>query len=1163
LQPTWQSGVDAGGNEFTDLDDSLYLIPQVSTFGGNALESVTLPSGQYTSTTYYCEVSSGYVFIDPDGGNHGMGLFNATNPSNSPNGCANVVPNGDSNYLTGGDEQYKASITNTFPATATVVDLHGDVVSSLPGSSLAGPYQAATRTASVEDTNGNLLNTTGRNWTFSPTSAGFTFEVPGTAQGSNSPGSYTFTNEKEVEPSFSLPVTWVGPGISGPTYCKVSSIPTLATQGTVSALQSIEQPNGESYQFTYEPVYGLINQITYPTGATVSYTWSTIPNMEGVQYRNTHGNAGGGICEFRYGWFAITQRVVSYNGIAAEEQDFNYQTNWPAVGTVDSFGNDISYKWTSKTTTVTTTDKIRGTSYQTIYNYLPAMPPPTTDFSGQWGDQGYMPVENTIQYKDTNGTLLKTVTKVWYQWGGQSLTSLLAGECETLPNGQTSGTFYTYQPDGTFGGENPLASMTNLPTDVAVYDYSSSIFKSGCVNPSNTIPSPSALRETVTAYHNFPVTLLFPYPSILDRPDSVKVYGNGTLLSETDYGWDEYTKFPLTVVSPAPIGQDPRYASASVTTRGNPTTVTKKCFVPGGASCTNSVTSYTYDITGQVTSVTDPCGYSPCGDMAGSSHTTNYFYTDNYTSDDGSAPGNTNAYVTKIILPPTARTHTTNYQYGFEDGKLRSAKDIENGTTNTYCYWTGGCSGSTFDPFFRLTGIRHPDGGVETVSYSDAGPNPSVTVSTLINSSTTMTKETAYDEFAHPVHTYLSDPYGADTIDITYDGLGRVMTKSNPYRSTSDTTYGISSYYYDALGRQVKEIEQDGSILQTCYNGTASTYTPAVANCSSHLGSVTTGTWVDSSDETGNHWQRTSNVLGQLMDVVEPNGITQAPTMEADYGYDALSNLLNVTQWGGPKGSTGARVRTFNYDSLSRLLCSSNPENSSASCPTVATGAYVAGTNGYSYDANGNVNSKMDARGVTTSYTYDVLNRLLSKSYSDAVTPSSCYQYDSSSDGRLSAEWTQSGSCPGTAPTTGFMTMRTFLAYDPMGRVKNEQQCTPNVSGPGNCTSSLPNPFALSYGYDLGGDLTAYTSGVSNIPTVGSISFGMQYDAAGRLQNLNSSWNPAASSSGGTLSLFTADTTNGYWPSGAIWNMFLGNDIYVHKTYDIRLRITGETATHP
>jgi hypothetical protein len=166
--------------------------------------------------------------------------------------------------------------------------------------------------------------------------------------------------------------------------------------------------------------------------------------------------------------------------------------------------------------------------------------------------------------------------------------------------------------------------------------------------------------------------------------------------------------------------------------------------------------------------------------------------------------------------------------------------------------------------------------------------------------------------------------------------------------------------------------------------------------------------------------------------------------------------------------------------------------------------------------------------------------------------------------GRLSAEWTLpasvTGGCTTTAPMAGFIIMRKILAYDAMGGVLSEQQCTPNLSGPGKCTTTSPNSFVLSYLYDLAGNPTAFTNGVTNVPIVGAITFGLQYDAAGRLQDLSSSWNPALGSSGGPFSLFTA---NGYTAAGAIQHMVLGNNIFVNKTYDIRLRTTGETATHP
>jgi len=47
--------------------------------------------------------------------------------------------------------------------------------------------------------------------------------------------------------------------------------------------------------------------------------------------------------------------------------------------------------------------------------------------------------------------------------------------------------------------------------------------------------------------------------------------------------------------------------------------------------------------------------------------------------------------------------------------------------------------------------------------------------------------------------------------DTTYHALGRKATVSNPYRSTSDPTDGITTYQYDALGHVTLVIAPDGS----------------------------------------------------------------------------------------------------------------------------------------------------------------------------------------------------------------------------------------------------------------------------------------------------------------------------------------------------------------
>ena len=130
---------------------------------------------------------------------------------------------------------------------------------------------------------------------------------------------------------------------------------------------------------------------------------------------------------------------------------------------------------------------------------------------------------------------------------------------------------------------------------------------------------------------------------------------------------------------------------------------------------------------------------------------------------------------------------------------------------------------------------------------------------------------------------------------------------------------------------------------------------------------------MDFYDEDGSHWQRTSDAFGRLTKVLEndPAG-SGALTLETDYTYDPLDNLTSVNQ----KGASGdtARYRTFLYDSLSRLTNACNPEG-------IATGSSCTHTlrtleRNYSYDANGNVSKRTDARGIVTNYSYDALNRI-------------------------------------------------------------------------------------------------------------------------------------------------------------------------------------------
>jgi YD repeat-containing protein len=444
--------------------------------------------------------------------------------------------------------------------------------------------------------------------------------------------------------------------------------------------------------------------------------------------------------------------------------------------------------------------------------------------------------------------------------------------------------------------------------------------------------------------------------------------------------------------------------------------------------------------------------------------------------------------------------------------------------------------------------------------YTDSPPNPSVmtTVSQTPNPSQTTVQ--VFDGMAHTVQTEVtSDPYGAGFVDISYDGNGRVYQQSNPTRCSSppgtvpgscaESTWGVTTSYYDAIGRPVAQIHPDGNALTWCYNGVASTM-PAGASgkCNTHLGSAATGTWVDSTNELGSDWQRTMDGLGRMTVVMEPNGISSAPpSMETDYTYDGDANLLSVLQKGNGSGSES---RSFIYDSLSRLISATNPETK---------------TVGYSYTTTNNALcsgdpslpcGKTDARVITINYSYDTRNRLTAKTYSNdstGLTPWSCYEYDVTANpqassngnfvGRLTNEWTvPAGTSCGAAP----LTQRSILGYDPAGRLLSEQQCTPTkcaaASGP-----------SLNYTYDLAGNRTSMTNSVGaqgNLPL--ALTYG--YDSAARLNSLVSNWTAFPGN------LFTIGP-NGYTAAGQLQNWIQGPNLTVIQGYTNRLWINSITAT--
>ena len=105
--------------------------------------------------------------------------------------------------------------------------------------------------------------------------------------------------------------------------------------GSREKVTSIVLPNGRSYTFSYDS-YGSVTQMTFPTGATINYTWANYPNAS---------------CTYRY----VSSRTVTVNG-----QSSTWTFSHAPVGTatcngLTQVGSDV---------TVTQTDPL---SNQTVY----------------------------------------------------------------------------------------------------------------------------------------------------------------------------------------------------------------------------------------------------------------------------------------------------------------------------------------------------------------------------------------------------------------------------------------------------------------------------------------------------------------------------------------------------------------------------------------------------------------------------------------------------------------------------------------------------------------------------------------------------------------------------------------------------------------------------
>jgi RHS repeat-associated protein len=960
-----------------------------------------------------CTFNSGYTFQDPSGGRHNLGLATASYSSGGDGGtylCS--AP-----YINGGDQKYAASLVTTESAgnvtpSVIVSDADGTVYHfPNPGygnQGCSGCYSSLPDY--IEDRNGNqILGASGPEYLDTTGRSAISWNGLGSSGQTNTvtvSGMQYQVNWTSTTPNFTFSPNKVVSSVNG-YYCE-AFLPANTAETVVS---TITLPNTQKYQFYYgtnnpngySNPYGLLSEIDYPTGAWVRYAWtmsSTYANdkyAQGVAFDGisaTDGSEVPGYCQALYATPVLASRTVGIGSTTLQTQSFSYGTSWTSGG----------ISWTSKQTTVSTTDNVRGLTSQTIYTYQPG----NAGYNNPYNEQNWLPsqltLEQTIQYYNWGNTSapFRTVTKAWADIFD------LSSENTTLQDvspAVTSGTAYTY-----------TSGILPQPKTETKYDYGMS----------------TVLNETIWNYPSSQ-TVTPVGGTVANMPVSVITYdGNNNRYAERDYTYDSYAGGINSVTA---ANHDNTNFPTTYTARANVTTKTRQCFV-GSDSCTNSSTTYGYDETGQVLSITDPCGNGTCSDMngTGTSHTTSYSYADNYTVLSSGAnvaytvSGNpTNTYLTQVT---DALGYKTSYVYDYNNGQLTNATD-PNSESTTYLY---------NDPFARPRLVTYPDHGTTTLNYVDSS-TPTVTTTQAVNSGTNITTISTADALGRLTTTEVStDPDNPTYEATTYDGENRAYTTSNPYRSTSDSTYGITTKTYDALGRVTAVSEPDGSTVHTSYSGNQTMVT----------------------DEVGNQRTSTNDGLGRLTSVVEAPNVS-GYGFTTVYAYDPLNDVVSVTQNGN--NSANARNRSFIYDSFGRITSATNPES---------------GTITYSYDLNSNISTKVSPKPdqlgnpqTTIDYYYDVNSRLYKKTYTNPDASTVEYGYDGSmiSCGQNPPTISSPTNLIGRRSAMCAGLSGTSWSFDPMGRPLLETTIT---NGGGNQTK-----LSVQYSYNLDGspNMITYPSG--------------------------------------------------------------------------------------
>ncbi|UOF15683.1 DUF6531 domain-containing protein [Lysobacter capsici] len=258
---------------------------------------------------------------------------------------------------------------------------------------------------------------------------------------------------------------------------------------------------------------------------------------------------------------------------------------------------------------------------------------------------------------------------------------------------------------------------------------------------------------------------------------------------------------------------------------------------------------------------------------------------------------------------------------------------------------------------------------------------------------------------------------------------------------------------------------------------------------------------------------------------------TDALGRKIDNDYDPLNRLAKSLQ---DVGGINAKTE-FKYDALDRLTKVIDPKSLDTSYGYNGFGDQIqltspdTGVSTYTYDSTGNRKTEIDARGITRTYSYDALNRVIAVAYPTTslnvgygydTVATVCAAGETFAKGRLSLVTDASGS--------------TQYCYDRFGRMVRKVQSTNG------------KVFAVRYAYTLAGQLSSVT-----YPDGAVVSY--QRDAQGRVSQVDTKRAAAGATTEALLSQAA------YHPFGPVSGWTYGNGRTLARPIDLDYRTTAVT----